>query len=266
VKLIESPGNTHIKDLLRLRQRRIREREKLYLLEGVRELERAFAAKANIDEVLFCRGFFTAASEKLLKDLMVSKNIAFTELSKRAFKKLSMRQNPDGIISVLKIEEIGLSDLSLTDEAFTIVLDGLEKPGNLGAILRTADSAGVDAVFVSGKGTDIYNPNVLRSSLGSFYSLPLISSESADLIEFLRENNFTIISTSPAAKQNFWQQSYQGKIAIVFGSEDKGLSDEWLSATKHRVSIPMNGLADSLNVSVSAALLIYEALRQRTRG
>lgn len=266
VKLIESPANPHLKELFRLRERRIREKRKLYLLEGVRELERAIAAKANIDEILFCNEFLNSDSELFIRDLIAQNNLSFVGLSKQAFKKLSMRQNPDGIITVLNIDDISLSSLSFDNDAFVVVLDSLEKPGNVGAILRTADGAGVNAVFVCGTGTDIYNPNVLRSSLGSFYSLPIISTNNADLIRYLKEKDFKIITTSPAARDNFWQQDYKGKIAIVFGSEDKGLSQDWLSVSKNTVSIPMLGLADSLNVSVSAALLIYEALRQRSAG
>ena len=266
MKLIESPGNAHLKQLFRLRERRIRERDKLYLLEGARELERALAAKAEIAEILFSRGFLSPDTTHFLESLIAEDKFEFIELSRQAFKKLSMRQNPDGIISVLKIKDTLLNSLRFDKNALVVVLDSLEKPGNIGAIIRSADGAGIDTVFVSGHGTDIYNPNVLRSSLGSFYSLPVISTNSANLIDLLKKEKFKIVTTSPAAERVYWQQGYNGKTAIVFGSEDKGLTDEWLSVSDSSVSIPMLGLADSLNVSVSAALLFYEALRQRSKG
>ncbi len=263
---IESPKNKKIKELFRLHERRIRNREQRYLLEGTRELERALEAKAEIVEILYAPKYLSPASQKLIANLLKENNFKFSELSKEAFKKLSLRQNPDGVLSVLKMLEKNIEDLDLPNDALVVVLDSLEKPGNLGAILRTADSADVNAIFITGKGTDIYNPNVLRSSLGSFYSKPVISLDSAKLIDYLKEHSFNIVATSPAVNNNYWRQNYKARTAIVLGSEDKGLGQDWLDAANIKVSIPMLGLADSLNVSTAAALLIYEALRQRYKG
>jgi len=263
---IESPKNKKIKELFRLHARRIRNREQRYLLEGTRELERALQAKASIDEILFAPKYLNSDSQKIIDSLLREKNYRFTELSKEAFDKLSLRQNPDGVLSVVNMIEENIEDLVLAENALVVVLDSLEKPGNLGAILRTTDSADVNAIFITGKGTDIYNPNVLRSSLGSFYAKPVISIDSAKLINYLKEKNFNIVASSPAATNNYWQQDYKVRTAIVLGSEDKGLGQDWLNAADTKVLIPMMGLADSLNVSTAAALLIYEAFRQRYKG
>ena len=263
---IESPKNKRIKELVRLQERRIRNREQVYLLEGRRELERAIQANASIQEVLFSSKYLSKDAKEFIDDLLSQDKFKFSELSKEAFKKLSLRQNPDGVLAIVKMIENNLEDLDLADDALVVVLDSLEKPGNLGAILRTADSANLNAIFITGTGTDIYNPNVLRSSLGSFYSKPVISIDSAKLIEYLKVNNFNIVASSPAASKNYWQQDYKDRTAIVLGSEDKGLGQDWLNAANLKVSIPMLGLADSLNVSTAAALLIYEAFRQRYKG
>lgn len=263
---IESPKNKKIKELFRLQGRRIRNREQRYLLEGSRELERALEAKASIEEILFAPKYLSLDSKEMIDNLLLENNFEFSELSKEAFKKLSLRQNPDGVLAIVKMLETNIEDLDLPDDALVVVLDGLEKPGNIGAILRTADSANINAIFITGKGTDIYNPNVLRSSLGSFYAKPVISLDTAKLIEYLKEQNFNIVATSPAASSNYWQEDYTNRSAIILGAEDSGLTKEWLDAANIKVLIPMQGLADSLNVSTAAALLIYEAFRQRYKG
>ncbi len=263
---IESPKNKKIKELFRLQERRIRNREQCYLLEGRRELERAVQAKASIKEILFAPKYLSLASQEIITKLLKENDYEFTELSKEAFKKLSLRQNPDGVLAIVKMLENNLDDLDLPADALVVVLDSLEKPGNIGAILRTADSANINAIFITGTGTDIYNPNVLRSSLGSFYAKPVISLDAAKLITYLKAQNFKIVATSPAATSNYWQEDYTNRSAIILGAEDSGLNKEWLDAANTKVLIPMQGLADSLNVSTAAALLIYEAFRQRYKG
>ena len=141
----------------------------------------------------------------------------------------------------------------------------LEKPGNIGALLRTADAANLDAVFISGQGTDLYNPNVIRTSMGSLFSRPVVVVDTQELIDFLRSKNVNIVAATPHTQNLYWQEDFTKSTAIVLGTEHEGLSKVWLEAASSQVTIPMNGLADSLNVATAGALLMYEALRQRSK-
>lgn len=259
VNLIESPKNPRVKALVKLRERRMREAQGKFIIEGIRELGRAVQAQVTLETLYLCPAFVNSESWTLLNTLQTPK----TELSKQAFGKVSLRQNPDGVLAVAVTPSVNLEDLNFSEDALVLVLDGLEKPGNLGALLRTADAADVSAVLVSGAGTDLYNPNVVRSSVGSVFSRPTLSVDEQTLSEFLRVQGFKLVAAMPDAQQNYWQADLSGKVAIVLGTEHDGLSEHWQRAATVQVSIPMYGLADSLNVATSGALFMYEVLRQR---
>ena len=266
MKFIESSKNPQVKALVKLRERRVREREGRFIIEGTRELQRALQAEVKLESLYFCPTFMSPESWDVVKSLDVHKlDIHKTELSETAFKKVSLRQKPDGVLAVAKTPSTNLNDLSFADDALVLMLDGLEKPGNLGALLRTADAANVDAVLVSGEGTDLYNPNVVRGSVGSVFSRPTLTVDEAELSTFLQAQQFKLIAAMPDAPQSYWQADLSGKVAILLGTEHDGLSEHWQNAATLQVSIPMHGLADSLNVATSGALFMYEVLRQRSQ-
>lgn len=252
---ITSAKNTTIKGLVRLKTRKYREQEGRFLIEGVREVSRALAAGVVLEGVYLCPKFAPTSLPNMV-------NVPMFDVSDVAFTKMSMRQSPDGVIAVAKRKRKTLADLNIRANGLYLVIDGLEKPGNVGALLRTADSAGVDAVFVTGDGTDLENPNVIRASMGSVFR-QVIACETDKLRDWLRNNQVQIVATSPQAESNYWQQDYLAATAIVLGTEHEGLGEGWLEQADIRVVIPMFGSADSLNVATSGALLLYEALRQR---
>ena len=258
-KQIDSPKNPTVKELVRLRERRVREREGRYLIEGTREVQRALQAEVPVQELFVCSELLRPEGKALVDDLSLPR----TDLSTAAFERVSLRQNPDGVLAVATVNTRELASLTLADNALVLVIDGLEKPGNVGALLRTADAGNLDAVFVTGAGTDLYNPNVIRASVGSVFSRPVLAVETEALLEFLQAKNFALVAATPDAEKSYWEESYTGSSAIILGTEHEGLGQVWLEHATTRVSIPMHGLADSLNVSVSGALLLFEALRQR---
>ena len=257
---IESPKNPQVKALVKLRERRMREREKRYLIEGAREVGRALSAGVELETLYICEGFLNAEGEEVLARANHLKRIDLSEL---AFRKVSYRDTPDGLLAVAPMLETSLESVTVTQNALFLVVDGLEKPGNLGALLRTADAVDVDAVFVTGAGTDLTNPNVIRASMGSVFSRPVLNVEADRLLAWLRAHEVTIVATTPHTQTSYWEADYTEAVAIVLGAEHEGLSEAWLEAAQSRVSIPMRGLADSLNVGTAGALLLYEAVRQR---
>ena len=264
-KRIESPRNPLVKELLRLHERRGRERSGRFLIEGTREVERALEAGVPVLEVLLAPEL--AGPETLaLASTAEARGLPVNELTGTAFGRLSVRENPDGMLAVAETWTVEPEQLQLPDDPLLLVLDGLEKPGNLGALLRTADAVDADAVFVTGPGTDPFNPNVIRASMGSVFSRPLVQLGGERLRHFLAAAGVRTVATSPSAAKPFWDASLAGPTAIVLGTEHEGLGVEWLETADERVHIPMAGLADSLNVATAGALLLYEALRQRRRG
>lgn len=248
--------------LAELKERKGRESQGRYLIEGSRETQRAFQGEERVRILLVCPELLHAEGKRL-KAKAEGESIEVLELSKAAFEKLSLRQNPDGVIAVAEIQKKTLADVTLKENALVLVIDGLEKPGNIGALLRTADAVNTDAVLVSGSGTDLYNPNVIRASMGSLFSRPVLALDTNELIHFLRSKNFKIVAATPHTDKLYWHEDFTKSTAIVLGTEHEGLGDEWLRVATSRVKIPMGGLADSLNVATAGALLLYETLRQR---
>ena len=259
---IDSPANHRVKALVRLRSRREREREGRFLIEGSRELTRALEAGITLHEAFLCPPLFGPEGAALTRQLDDA-NVAVTRLSEAAFSKVSLRDRPDGVLVVAPTWTAAEVDVILPDDALLLILDGLEKPGNLGALLRSADAAAVAAVLVSGAGTDLFNPNVIRASMGSVFGRPVLPLDVGPLLERLRTWGGRLVAATPEAATLYWDADYRGPLAIVLGSEHAGLTPHWREEADQQVAIPMAGLADSLNVATAGALLLYEALRQR---
>lgn len=255
---ITSLQNGMIKKALGLRESRERREIGMTVIDGVREIKRAFEAGIVLDKVFYVKG----QQEDLLKQL-ASKNIELVEVSGQVMEKLAYGERHEGIMALAKTPALSLKDLELSAQPMVVVLESLEKPGNLGAVLRTCDGVGVEAVLVCDPKTDVYNPNVIRSSTGVIFSIPVVCAQAGEIVSFLRSKKIKICASAPAAKKLYTEEDLKGAWALVLGSEDKGLSDHWLKAADLTVKIPMQGHADSLNVSISAAIILYEALRQR---
>ncbi len=258
---ITSLQNTKIKDAIKLRDRRDRDETGLFLIEGYRELKRAVDAGWKIETLFYCSEWFLGENEEALIDR--AGGIAY-ECSREVFAKLSYRDRPDGILAVAPQVHRSLADLRLGAQPFFLIAESIEKPGNLGTILRSCDAAGVDAVIVCDPTTDIYNPNVVRSSVGTLFTLPVIEATSLDAIEFLNRHKIAIAAATPRGDRVYTQANFKEPVAIAMGTEQYGLSDLWMNQAELQVRIPMLGVADSLNVASATTLLLYEVVRQRT--
>ncbi len=251
---ITSLQNPAVKRLVRLREsRRAREQEGLVFVEGAREAARALAAGWPQEELYLCPGLFSPEAAD-------GAWAGGTELGREAFAKVSGREHPDGVLLLSRPPaqqwpQVGADTLLL-------VLHGLEKPGNVGAILRTADGAGVGGVLILGRGVDPYSPNVIRASQGSIFHVPLQQAEEEEALGWLADNSFTLVACTPDAPRRYWDADLCGRAALLLGTEHEGLPERWRRGAS-AVSIPMLGQADSLNVGVAAALVLYEAQRQR---
>lgn len=265
VERIDSAKNPRVKGLVRLRDRRERDRSGTALVEGARELARALAADVSVREVYLCPPLLRPEGRELAARVSES-GLPAVELSEAAFARSSMRQGPDGVIGVIHLPEVTGVRPALPDDPLVLVLAGLEKPGNLGALLRTADAASVDAVVLCGHGTDPWNPGVIRASMGSVFALPLTVLEEGETRAWLAAARVRIVATTPGAELAYWDADLAAGCAIVLGPEHEGLSDAWLESADVRVRVPMAGLADSLNVAVTGALLAYESRRQRRKA
>jgi len=260
-KRIESAQNPEIKAVSALKDRRARVRENRFLIEGAREIARAWSGGVKLDKLYFCPQLLSDEGRGVLEDLSGAA-LEQVEVSKHAFEKLSMRENPDGLVALAFPLGCSLNSLELPENPLLLVLEGLEKPGNVGALLRTADGVGVDAVIVLGQ-TDLMNPNVVRSSQGSLFTQAVVNCELPELLEFIRVRGMALVAATPHATTDYWDADLRGGVAIALGTEHEGLSKALLEAAGVQVNVPMRGAADSLNVGIAGALLMYEALRQR---
>lgn len=245
-----------------MRERRVRERSGTFVIEGERELERALSAGIVLKELLLAPELVRPEGLSLASRVE-SAGLRVTELTAAAFSRASIREHPDGLLALAEKPPVELDELALSPQPLLLVVDGLEKPGNLGALLRTADAADLDAVLVAGRGTDVFNPNVVRASMGSVFSRAVVTAQSNVIRRFLEERHVRLVATSPDAEKPFWEAELTGPLALVLGTEHEGLGAEWLESADERVHIPMAGMADSLNVATAGALVLYEALRQR---
>jgi TrmH family RNA methyltransferase len=263
---ISSLQNPRIKQLAKLTKRRDRDRARTTIVEGVRESRHALAAGIIPVEVYFCPPHLQTEGHTLLAELTTlaaTAPITLIEVTAAVFEKLAYRGESGGLVMTIPYIDQPLTALTFSPNPFVVVVEGVEKPGNLGAILRTADAAGVDAVLVCAGATDLHNPNVVRASLGALFTVPIAEVATATLIAWLRQQHIQIVAADPAAAHYHMDAQLAGPVAIVMGSEAYGLTDEWLTAADQRVKIPMRGRVDSLNLSAATAVMLYEVVRQR---
>ena len=259
MKIINSLNNQKIKDLVKLHKSSERKKRGLFIIDGAREIELAQKEGVEVLELFYCPklikrpgdNFFGIEREKI------------TEISEDVFAKICYKEKTDGYFAVAKEKFIKFEQIGLSRKPLLIILEAVEKPGNLGAILRTAYAAGVDAIIMNDNQTDIYNPNVIRASEGFVFCTPIIIASVEETAKWLRKNNILSFAAATTAKGKYTKENMNLPIAIILGSEAQGLSDKWLIMANKLVKIPMNKGIDSLNVSVSAAILLYEVLRQR---
>lgn len=252
---------------MRLRDGHYRRRQQRFLLEGEREIQRAFKKNARIEELFICRDFLKGELSEKLIARAEDEDAQIYELSDKAFIKGSYRENPDGLIAIAPMWELDLNRVNLSAVPLVLIVEGVEKPGNLGTLLRSADGAGADAVIITDPVTDVFNPNVIRASQGALFNQMIAVADRDELWDWLSARKFVTYATTPEGAQDFWQVDMTGPTAILMGREHEGLSDGWLRKEDvKRIKIPMHGLSDSLNVSVSAAVFLYEAVRQRAKA
>lgn len=262
--VIRSPTNERIKRLVRLRSRRQRDRSGLFLIEGFRELTRAVDAGVAVVEVYFAPEHFLGKSEPDLLGRAEERGAALVEVGKEPFDKVSYRDRPEGLLAVARQFTLRPVDLSLPADPLLLVVEAIEKPGNLGTMLRTADAAGADAVIVCDPTTDIFNPNVVRASLGTLFTVPVATAVSEHAIDWLLDGEISIYVAIPGAGRLYGEVDYTSAVAVVVGSEQHGLSRSFREAATESIAIPMLGEIDSLNAALSAGILLYEAVRQRS--
>jgi TrmH family RNA methyltransferase len=267
---ISSLQNPRIKNVVRLNTRRHRDQLRQTVVEGAREASLALQKGFLPIEAFFCMDYLEVSGEQSLvarlSQLAADKQTRLYEVTPAVYDKMAYRGGSGGVLLVIPYTIQTLEDLPVENNALFAVVDGAEKPGNLGAILRTADAAGLDALLLTGaegQGTDIHNPNVIRASLGAFFTVPVVTTTMEMASNWLQKNTIMTVATTPDAERLYTTVSYTGPTAVVMGSESSGLSHEWLEAADVLVRIPMSGEVDSLNLSVSTALVLYEALRQR---
>jgi RNA methyltransferase, TrmH family len=298
--IITSLQNPRVKDAVRLRDGRHREKQGRILIDGARELRRAIGAGVKLIEAFVCEPLCAGEDARHLLAALPQCGCEIWSVGASVFERLAFGQRAEGVLGVAEMPKPTLADLaSLLDDCSTTdsvpllrrssaervplsdtackqavahsrkkcsliaVLEGVEKPGNVGAVLRSADAAGVSAVIVADGRTDLYNPNAIRASLGTIFTMPVCSATSGDVSAWLRERGFAIVAARVDGSLPYTEVDYCGPTAIVLGSEAAGLSSIWTGGDVRAIRLPMRGTADSLNVSVTAAVLFYEALRQR---
>jgi TrmH family RNA methyltransferase len=260
-KEINSVQNTYIKDLFQLKEKsRERKKSGMFLIEGEREIDLALKGNYEIETILYFPELF---SEAKLKDLK-TKHFTTIQISKEVYQKLAHRETTEGVLAVAKSKSLLLENIQFKSKnPLVLVAEAPEKPGNIGALLRTADAANVDAVIIANPKTDLYNPNIIRSSVGCLFTNQIATGTTSEIITFLNAHNINIYCAALQASETYYTQDYTKPTAIVVGTEATGLSDEWLNTSTQNIIIPMQGDIDSMNVSVAAGILIFEAVRQR---
>jgi TrmH family RNA methyltransferase len=263
--IITSRHNLQVKDAVRLRDGRVRRHRQRFIIDGAREISRALVSGIRPLKAFICEELCQPLECRDAKEAVKTQGAEVFQVSPEVYAKLAFGDRNEGIVVVAEAPRLRLADVQLPANPLVAVLEGIEKPGNVGAILRSADASGVDAVIVADGRTDLYNPNTIRASLGTVFRRNICEASSIDSIEWLRTNGLAVIAAQPDARTLYTDANLRTGVAIVLGSEATGLSDTWVAAGATAVRLPMHGLADSLNVSTTAAVLFYEALRQRTR-
>jgi RNA methyltransferase, TrmH family len=268
--LITSTSNVKIKNVVRLtNNRRHREDLQQSVVEGSREVRRCLDAGIVPVEVYICPELVSPEDQDIVSRLhsqFAAHNAQLAQVAPDVFAKIAVRGESGGILLVIPYTQTALAQLPLSPVPFLVVVEGAEKPGNVGAILRTADAAGVDGLILCSGGTDLHNPNVIRASLGTRFTVPVAEASTEAVIDWLHRHHITTIAATPDATVRYTAVDLSGPVAIVTGSEAHGLSQQWLHAADRQVTIPMFGVADSLNLATSTALMLYEVVRQRGSG
>jgi TrmH family RNA methyltransferase len=257
--ILSSTSNPKIKFLLSLEKPRERRKQQLFIIEGRKEIMRALEAGYKIGNIFYC---IDQLSEKDLGPELVKDKLVIP-VTQEVFDKIAIRENSGGIVAVAEMKTHNLAEVKTSGTPLYLILESVEKPGNLGAILRTADAAGVDAVIICDPQTDVYNPNVIRSSIGCLFTQNVAVATSAETIAWLQKHGFAIWCTYLPASKPYFEVDFRKPGAIVMGTEATGLSAEWIKVASSNIIIPMLGKADSMNVSTSAAVVVFEARRQR---
>lgn len=261
---LTSLSNPKVKHVVKLRQRSHRDEANQMLIEGYRECKRALDNGYIPQMLFFCEELYLKnLNEPEIVRQCAEHGAELYACSAAVFEKMAYRERPEGLLIVGPQCAKKLADLTLPEHALIVVAESIEKPGNLGTILRSADAAGVHAVIVCDRCTDIHNPNVVRASTGTLFSVPVVEATSAEALAFLRQRNFCILATTPHTELLHSDVTLTGNIAIAVGTEQYGLTEKWMNSADLRVRIPMFGLADSLNVAAATTILLFEAVRQR---
>ena len=261
MKQITSTQNAFIKNLFQLKEKsRSRRKSGLFLIEGAREIDLALKGKYQLDYILFCPDLISFDSVTTT----TTNEVEYIEVSKDVYQKLAHRDTTEGIIAVAKSKNHDIQNIIINSKnPLILVAEAPEKPGNIGAILRTADAAYVDAVIIANPQTDLYNPNIIRSSVGCVFTNQIVIGATSEIINYLKQNKISIYCAALQASVNYHTQDFTKPTALVVGTEATGLSQEWLNNATQNIIIPMKGEIDSMNVSVAAGIIIFEAVRQR---
>lgn len=262
MKTITSLDNQIIKEVVRLQKSRDRKKSGLIIVDGAREIELAVKSGLKITELFYCASLAKNVSGGAKKFFNLDQK-KITIVTEKIFRQICYKENPDGFLAVAEAPQESLKDIKLSSCPLIIILEKVEKPGNLGAILRTAYAAQVDAVILNDSQTDIYNPNVIRASEGYIFLQTVVSTSREDTLRWLRDHQIAVLAAATTGSKDYSQSDLRLPVALVLGSEADGLGLDWLEAADELIKIPMPGQIDSLNVSVAAAVLIFEALRQR---
>lgn len=268
--VLSSLQNPRVKRLVKLRDRSEREATDQFIIEGYRELLRAVESGYPIETLFICPELFLGENEPSLIQLIIGKGGRLWNCSEPVFRKISYRDRPDGLLAIAPQQHLKLQDLDKkmlhNQSPFLVVAEAIEKPGNLGTILRSSDAVGLDGLIVCDRCTDIYNPNVVRASVGTLFTVPVVEAEGQETLDWLKSKGIAILAATPSAAMEFTDVKMTGPLAIAVGTEQLGLSKRWMEQADIQVRIPMCGIADSLNVAMATTLLLYEALRQRKKA
>jgi TrmH family RNA methyltransferase len=260
---ITSLQNPRVKNVVKLRQRAARDEQLLMIVEGYRELRRAIENQRKPASLFYCPDLFLGKNEPELIEKCRAAGAEIISCAPPVFAKMAYRERPEGLLALVPQAKLDLAGLKLPAAPLLVVAEAIEKPGNLGTILRSADAAGADAVVVCDRCTDINNPNVVRASIGAIFTVPVAEASSVEAIEWLRKKKIQILAASPHAKLDYTRADLRRGTAIVVGAEQYGLSERWMKAADLQVRIPMRGQIDSLNVAAATTILLFEAARQR---
>jgi TrmH family RNA methyltransferase len=262
-RFIASPQNPRVKEVVKLRRGGHRDLHSRIIIEGYREVRRALEFNWPVSTLFFCRDHFLGENEDDVLALARQRQVEVIECTAPVFEKMAYRDRPEGLLALGAPVKAALNDLVLPPRPFVVIAEAIEKPGNLGSLLRSADAAGVDAVIVCDPLTDINNPNVVRSSVGTLFTLPVVQVEAEEALAWCRHHRIHVLAATPAANKEYTEVDMTQGVAIVVGTEKFGLSELWMKNADRQVRIPMLGKIDSLNVSCAATILLYEVVRQR---